>query len=184
MRQSPVLLSLMSIVASIAMAESVTWMPILPPLTLGQPASPVMPVTTPFSRGLLNEPNESSFKAAIHANQVFDVRDYGAVGNGSKDDYTALAAAGTAAHSSGGILFLPPGTYKIASNWMVSSNVNIQFAPGATVAIGNGISFTVNSPGPLDPWRKTTNSHLYWDRQYAVHQRRHGPSRMVGSRCH
>src|ERR1035437_7545240 len=43
--------------------------------------------------------------------QVFNVKGYGALGNNSTDDTTAIQAAVTAAGVSGGIVFFPPGTY-------------------------------------------------------------------------
>ncbi|MGH9111105.1 MAG: glycosyl hydrolase family 28-related protein, partial [Acidimicrobiales bacterium] len=48
----------------------------------------------------------------------FDVRDYGAVGDGIADDTSAIQAAVSAAGSSsprGGIVIAPPGTYAISS---------------------------------------------------------------------
>ena len=42
---------------------------------------------------------------------VYDVKDYGATGNGSTDDTAAVQAALTAAGTTGGVVFFPPGTY-------------------------------------------------------------------------
>lgn len=53
---------------------------------------------------------------------VFDVRDYGAVGNGTTDDSTAINAAITAAAVVGGEVFFPAGTW-IAKNLAVKTNV-------------------------------------------------------------
>jgi hypothetical protein len=47
------------------------------------------------------------------AGPVFDVTAYGAVGNGSTDDTTAVQAAATAAGTAGGVLYFPPGDYLI-----------------------------------------------------------------------
>jgi len=47
---------------------------------------------------------------------VFDVKTYGAMGNGTTDDSTAVLAAITAAYNAGGgIVFFPKGTYRIDS---------------------------------------------------------------------
>ena len=54
--------------------------------------------------------------------QVYNVKAYGAIGNGSADDTTAINAAFTAAGSGGHILF-PPGNYVVSSelNWATSN---------------------------------------------------------------
>lgn len=46
---------------------------------------------------------------------VYNVRDYGAVGNGVTSDSSAIAAAIAAAGSSGGTVYFPPGVYRITS---------------------------------------------------------------------
>lgn len=57
---------------------------------------------------------------------VFNVKDatYGAVGNGSTNDTTAVQSAINAASAAGGgIVYFPPGTYP--GNWTVPVNVNL-----------------------------------------------------------
>jgi len=60
----------------------------------------------------------------------FDVRQFGAVGNGSTDDTTAIQSAITAAVSNaGGRVYFPPGTYLISSTLTITSdNVELQGA--------------------------------------------------------
>lgn len=57
----------------------------------------------------------------------FNVKDptYGALGDGSTDDTTKIQAALTAAAINGGIVFFPPGTYRITANLSVGGNVDI-----------------------------------------------------------
>jgi polygalacturonase len=43
----------------------------------------------------------------------FNVKDYGAVGNGTTDDNVAIAAAITAASAVNGVVYFPTGTYGI-----------------------------------------------------------------------
>jgi hypothetical protein len=50
--------------------------------------------------------------ATFRSKPALDVRDYGAVGNGSTDDTTAIQAAITAAAVSGGTVFFPPLTFR------------------------------------------------------------------------
>ncbi len=67
-------------------------------------------------------------------NHVFDVKAYGATGNGSTDDASAIQAAINAASSTGGVVFFPQGTYSIASGLTVTSS-NVSF-----VGVGAGAS--------------------------------------------
>lgn len=46
---------------------------------------------------------------------IFNVKDYGAVGNGTANDYPAFQAAYNAAVVAGGIVYMPPGTYYLNS---------------------------------------------------------------------
>ena len=58
--------------------------------------------------------------------QVFNVKAYGAVGDGVTDDIAALNSALTAADAAdGAIIYFPPGTYILASTWDFSSRENI-----------------------------------------------------------
>lgn len=53
----------------------------------------------------------------------FVVTDYGAVGDGVADDTAAIQAAYAAAVVSGGVVFLPPGTYRLATTVNVTSDL-------------------------------------------------------------
>jgi hypothetical protein len=53
---------------------------------------------------------------ALNNSAVYNVKNYGAVGDGTTDDYTAVMAAINAAHTAGGgIVMFPMGTYRINS---------------------------------------------------------------------
>lgn len=68
----------------------------------------------------------------LYAGAVNAVTDYGAAGNGSTDDTTALANA-IAAVPSGGVLYLPPGkTFKITSPLTLASAITV-WGYGATL---------------------------------------------------
>lgn len=65
---------------------------------------------------------------------VYNVKNYGATGDGSTDDSTAFASAMTAANSAGGgVVYVPPGTYRVRAV-VHKSNVLIRGA-GANVTI-------------------------------------------------
>ena len=69
---------------------------------------------------------------------VFNVKDYGAVGNNSNDDTSAIQAAIAAANVAGGIVFFPAGIYKISSALNCSvSGVSLQGVSQSNVA-GHG----------------------------------------------
>lgn len=87
------------------------------PLTGGTLTGPLAGTTASFS---------STITAPLvdKAGQVFNAVGYGAVGNGTTDDSTAINAAGTAALA-GGFTFIPPGhTYRIASGVAVSNSAS------------------------------------------------------------
>jgi hypothetical protein len=74
------------------------------PLTANWPASVVSPGSTPFS---ITAQNTVAW---------FNVKSYGAVGNGSTDDTTAInKAIADAAANGSGIVYFPKGIYKITS---------------------------------------------------------------------
>lgn len=57
----------------------------------------------------------TTLKATDKGGQVFNVRAYGAKGDGSTDDTSAVNAAFAAAYAAGGgVIYFPPGTYLIA----------------------------------------------------------------------
>lgn len=56
---------------------------------------------------------------------TFNVLDYGAKGDGSTDDTAAIQSAINAAQAIGGIVFFPPGSYKISSALNVSARIKM-----------------------------------------------------------
>lgn len=60
--------------------------------------------------------------------QVFDVRAYGAVGDGVTDDGAAILLAVQAAAVVGGIIYFPPGDYYVSSPISLDSNLTIKGA--------------------------------------------------------
>lgn len=117
--------------------------------TFNSPALVTPALGTPVS-GLLNSctsnPNATnavprSFQA--RAGDVFNVKDFGAVGNDSNDDTSAIAAALLAACSSsrGATVYLPQGTYKISDTLTGSFGV-LNEMYGLTIT-GDGIGTTI-----------------------------------------
>lgn len=58
--------------------------------------------------------------------RVFNVKDYGAIGDGSTDDLTAIQNAINAATSVGGIVFFPAATYIVSNSIVPKNNVTLQ----------------------------------------------------------
>lgn len=74
---------------------------------------------------------------------VVNVKDYGAVGNGTTDDTAAIIAAEAAANTAGATLFMPPGTYKTTGKITFrvatdASNATIKYyGAGTALVVGN-----------------------------------------------
>ena len=78
------------------------------------------------------------------AMSVFNVADFGAVGNGVSDDTTEIQAALDAANAAGGgVVWVPPGTYKISNSLIVYSNTHVRGAGrGATTLRGTAGAYS------------------------------------------
>ena len=106
---------------------------------LGTPASGLLNSCTSNINATGNVPR--TFQA--RAGDVFNVKDFGAVGNDSNDDTSAIAAALLAACSSsrGATVYLPQGTYKISDTLTGSFGV-LNEMYGLTIT-GDGIGTTI-----------------------------------------
>lgn len=71
---------------------------------------------------------------------VVNVKDFGAVGDGVTDDTAAFVAANTAA--SGGDLYVPPGTYRFASD--TNLNSVLVMAPGAILKPNTSVKINLS----------------------------------------
>lgn len=97
------------------------------------------------------DPAQEAALAAADPGEVFNVRAYGATGDGTTDDRAAVQLAFDAAHAAGGgTVYFPAGTYLTSFRtptytssmkvcWLVyGSNVTIEGAPGATITLTSG----------------------------------------------
>jgi len=83
---------------------------------------------------------------------IVNVKEWGARGDGVKDDTTAFTTSITKAANN--ILFVPKGTYKITNNVTAGATVEVWFSNGVTLNIANTKTFTVS--GRLHtPWTPT-----------------------------
>ena len=87
----------------------------------------------------------------ISNNPFFDVRTYGAVGDGLTDDYVAFVDCYNAAVAfGGGIIFVPSGNYLLGSAFSVTSQKISIMGAGAqasiiTSSIAAGVAITINA---------------------------------------
>lgn len=65
---------------------------------------------------------------------------YGATGDGSTDDYTALNAAAAALTH----IVFPSGTYRIASDLTFANTITLEFKQGANISVDSGKTLTVS----------------------------------------
>jgi hypothetical protein len=84
------------------------------------------------------------------AREVFDVRDFGACGDGKTLDTTALnAAVAACAKSPGGRVFFPPGIY-LTGTVRLRSNVTLDIDPGAQIVGTSQLDRYENFTPPSD----------------------------------
>lgn len=90
----------------------------------------------------VNKPVSTATTAAISAaaatkvgkgELVFNVRDYGATGDGATDDTASINAAITAATPTKGVVYFPPGTYVVSMSGSGSLRHAITVAAGITL---------------------------------------------------
>lgn len=80
-------------------------------LDLGELASYDDPPFVTYLTRWVDDPDIDALTERVDRFGVFNVREYGAAGDGSTDDTAALQAAIDAAHVDGGVVYLPPGEY-------------------------------------------------------------------------
>lgn len=88
---------------------------------------------------------------------IYNVAAYGATGNGTTDDTSAINTAITAAGIKGGVVYFPPGNYKISSALSLTSNVTLQGSGAQTTFVtqstanANGVTLSSVSANVTRP---------------------------------
>ena len=130
---------------------------VLPPGTAGQVltvnADTSIGWTTPTSDAsaltVKSTGSTTAISLASRYAQIFNVRDYGATGNGTTNDVTAIQAAVTAAAGVGPV-YLPSGTYLVNNSCKLPSHSRI-YGDGDTSIITPGPTFLSSGrPAPLE----------------------------------
>ncbi|WP_439663992.1 glycosyl hydrolase family 28 protein [Lentzea sp. HUAS TT2] len=92
----------------------------------------------------------------------FNVKDYGAAGNGSANDTAAIDRAITAANAAGGgTVRFPSGTYRSPNSIHMKSNVTLQLDSGATIMGASGNGYDKPEPNPHDKYQDYGHSHFH-----------------------
>ncbi len=94
---------------------------------------------------------------------TFNVRDFGATGDGSTNDTAAINRTIVAANaaSGGGIVQFPAGTYRSANSIHMLSNVTLDLASGATIMGSSGTGYDHAEPNPYDAYQDYGHSHFH-----------------------
>jgi hypothetical protein len=99
--------------------------------------------------------------AVAKGSLLFNVKDYGAVGNGTTNDITAIQAAVTAATSAGGAtVYFPPGQYVVNTAIVPANNIAFIGAGSAVCGFNSTLSGTYTK---LNPLTRFSISHLTID---------------------
>ncbi len=92
---------------------------------------------------------------------VFDVRDFGAAGDGVTNDAPAVNDAVVAANAAGGgIVEFPTGTYLAGGSIHLLSNVTFRLDAGSTL-LGAASGYDVPEPNPYDQFQDFGHSHFH-----------------------
>jgi polygalacturonase len=97
----------------------------------------------------------------VSAAAVFNVRDYGATGNGSSNDTPAINKAIAAANAAGGgTVEVPSGRYLAGGSIHMMSNVTMQLDSGSTI-LGNGSGYDAPESNQFDQYQDYGHSHFH-----------------------
>src|SRR5215471_10886619 len=115
---------------------------------------------TPFSLGAQSPPSHQA------NGSIYDVRSFGAVGDGKTIDSPAInRAIEAAAHAGGGTVLFPAGTYNSFSI-RLKSNIALQIMQGATILAADtpaDHSDGYDPAEPNDPWEHYQDyGHNHW----------------------
>ena len=93
---------------------------------------------------------------------TFNIRDYGATGNGSTNDSAAIQKAVDAASAAGGgTVRVPSGTYKSSNTIHLKSKVVFQLDSGSTIVGASGTGYDAPESNPYDKYQDYGHSHFH-----------------------
>ena len=93
--------------------------------------------------------------------RVFNVRNYGATGNGTSNDTPAINQAIAAANAAGGgIVEFPAGTYLAGGSIHLMSDIDMQLDKGSTIT-ATSTGYDPAEPNPYDSYQDYGHSHFH-----------------------
>jgi polygalacturonase len=115
---------------------------------------------------LRSGPAQARQAGGVNVRGAFDVRDFGAAGDGKKLDTAAVNKAITAAVSGGGTVRFPPGTY-LCHSIHLKSRVSLFLAQGATILAADSPenpgspAYDLAEPNQWDQFQDFGHSHWH-----------------------
>jgi rhamnogalacturonyl hydrolase YesR len=111
---------------------------------------------------IMNEQLRNGAARNAAATPVFNVRSYGAKGDGSTNDTPAINKAVTAAAAAGGgVVEFPSGRYKSKNTVHLKSHVTIQLDAGSTVLGSSADTYDKAESNPYDSYQDYGHSHFH-----------------------
>lgn len=92
--------------------------------------------------------------------KVYNVKSYGAKGDGTTDDTAAIQATIDDLPSTGGIVFVPGGVYIVSANIKLPSHTELYISKGATIKIKNSLDANINVITNSDTTDGNTNIRI------------------------
>jgi polygalacturonase len=103
----------------------------------------------------------STLSGPAFAAGTFNVKDYGAKGNGSSNDASAINQAITAANGAGGgTVVFPSGTYRVGASIHMKSNVTLNLQSGSTL-VGTSSGYDAPESNSNDSFQDYGHSHFH-----------------------
>ncbi|SHI23984.1 glycosyl hydrolase family 28 protein [Streptomyces sp. 3214.6] len=110
----------------------------------------------------LSDPPALAAEQPPHRAAEFDVRDYGAKGNGSANDTPAVDKAINAASAAGGgTVRFPAGDYKSKNTIHLKSHVTLRLDKGATLQGSSADTYDKAESNPYDDYQDYGHSHFH-----------------------
>ena len=91
---------------------------------------------------------------------TFNVKDYGAKGDGEANDTSAINKAISAA-TSGAVVQFPKGTYRSANSIHLKSNITLQLDSGSTIKGASGTGYDKPESNAYDDYQDYGHSHFH-----------------------